>query len=130
MQEFEEIQETPARRFPAREAMIRARSRLDGHTATMLLALLFCLTAIYGWYLFSILLSGALIEFVRDATLVFALYFATLSIAVVAVLLPLGAGYVRMAGLLVAQMPCELGALFYYFRSPFLWLRGIGVALL
>ena len=130
MQEFEEMQETPPRRFPAREAMVRARSHLNGHTATMLLALLFCLTAGYGWYLLSILLSGALIEFVRDAMLVFGLYFATLSIAVVAILLPLGAGYLRMAGLVAVERPCELGELFYYFRSPGLWLRGIGVALL
>ncbi len=130
VQELHEIQEFPVRRFPAREAMQRARLHLSGQTVTMVLALLFCLTALYAWYLLSVLLAGALVALLRDALLVFTLYFAVLSLAVVLLLLPLWAGRIRMAGLVAAKRPCELGELFYYFRSPHLWLRGIAVSLL
>ena len=130
MQELYEIKEEPVRRFPAREAMKCARAQLGGHTVTMVLALLFCLTALYAWYLLSVLLAGVLVAFLRDALLVFTLYFAVLSLALVLVLLPLGAGYLRMAGLIVARGECELFELFYYFRSLRLWARGIVVSLL
>lgn len=130
MQELYEIQEAPVSRFLAREAMLRARASLSGKTVTMVLSLLFCLTAIYAWYLLSVLLATALIALSRDALLVFVLYFAALSITLVGVLLPLWAGRVRMAGLVAAERSCEPRELFYYFRSPRRFLRGIGVMLL
>lgn len=130
MQELYEINEAPVRRFPAREAMQRAREKLGGHTLTLVLSLLFCLTALYAWYLLSVLLAGVLVALVRNAIAVFTIYFAVLSLAVVLVLLPLWAGRIRMAGLVAARLPCELGELFYYFRSPRLWMRGIAVVLL
>ncbi len=124
------MNKAPECRFPARDAMKRARLHLSGRTLTLVLALLFCLTALYAWYLLAVLLSEGLLALVRDPLLLFTLYFAALSIALVALLLPLVAGYVRMAGLIAAQRECELSELFYYFLSPRLWLRGIGVALL
>lgn len=130
MQESFEMQEIPARRFPAREAMHGARACLSGHTVTMVLSLLFCLTAVYAWYLLSVLLATALIALSRDALLVFVLYFAALSITLVGLLLPLWAGRIRMAGLVAAGKACEPRELFYYFCSPRLFLRGVGVMLL
>lgn len=130
MQESYEMPKPPVRRSPVKASIDRARQALSGQTLTLVLSLLFCLTALYAWYLLSVLLAGLLVAFSRDALLVFTLYFAVLSIALVGLLLPLWAGRIRMAGLVAAKRPCELAELFYYFRSPRLFLRGISVMLL
>ena len=130
MQESYEMPIPPVRRSPVKASIDRAREALSGQTLTLTLSLLFCLVALYAWYLLSVLLAGLLVAFSRDALLVFTLYFAVLSVALVGLLLPLWAGRIRMAGLVAAQRPCELAELFYYFRSPRLWMRGIAVALL
>jgi hypothetical protein len=93
------------------------------------MALLFCMTALYVGYLCLILFSRLLISFVVNPFLFYTLYFGMLFILGV-FFLPLWAGRVRMAGLIAAGKPCELCELFYYFRSPLLFLRGIAVMLL
>ncbi len=130
VQEHYEIPTAPPRRSPASQAMQRARAKLGGHTLTLTLSLLFGLTALYAWYLCSVLLAGLLVALISNALLAITLYFAVLTLAVVALLLPLWAGRLRMAGLVAAGRACELCELFYYFRCARCWLRGIGVALL
>ena len=130
MQELYEIPVVPARPAPVRRAMQRAREQLNGHLLSLVLALLFCLVALYAWHLLSVLLGTLLVAVLTDALLAVALYFAVLAIALVALLLPLWAGRARMAGLAGANRPCEPYELFYYFQSARRWLRGIGVMLL
>ena len=130
MQELDPICEVAVKRSFSGEAMQRATLRLGGRVLVLLLPLLFLLTAVYALYLFSFLLAGVALTLFPNAALALALYCAVLAVAVIALLLPLWAGRIRMAGLVAAGRECALSALFYYFCSPRLWWRGVCVTLL
>ena len=132
MDGFEQIPSLPARSGALKKTLRHAACALEcGALPSLILAYLFCGTALFAFFF-----CGALIDFflipqtLAGLVALWGLKISLAALAFVCLLLPLFAGRLRMAGLCAAGKRVVLEDLFYYFTSGRLWRRGVRIALL